>query len=51
MTYGLTIDCLLDKGNTYITLPILSDEIKAKKIMISPESLYDSLNNLNTTDF
>ena len=50
MTYGLTIDCLLDKGNTYITLPILSDEIKAKKIMISPESLYDSLNNLNTTE-
>lgn len=50
MAYGLTIDCLLDNHNSYITLPSLSDEIKAKNIMLSPESLFDSLSNLNTSE-
>ena len=47
MTYGLAIDCLLDNKNSYITLMSLSNEIKAKNIMLSPERLHSTLMELN----
>lgn len=50
MTYGLTIDCLLDCNNGYITLTSLSKHIKSKNIILSPETIYDSLSQLKTSE-
>lgn len=46
MAYGLTIDCLLDNKNNFVTLAMISKEIDKKNIIISPEELYDSLAQL-----
>lgn len=50
MTYGLTLDCLLSNDNQYITLSSLSNYIKAKNIDLSPETLFDSLSQLKTSE-
>ena len=47
MTYGLVIDCLLDNKNSYVTLLSLSNEIKEKNIILSPERLHSTLMELN----
>ncbi|CDE58373.1 unknown [Prevotella sp. CAG:873] len=50
MTYGLTIDCLLGNDNQYITLSSLSNFIKTKNIDLSPETLFESLSQLKTSE-
>lgn len=46
-TYGLVIDCLLDNQNSFISLQEISKQIKAKNIMIEPETIHETLLHLN----
>lgn len=50
MSYSLTLDCLLDNNNAFITLASLSEKIKEKSIIMSPETLYLSLSQLKTAE-
>lgn len=50
MTYSLCLDCLLDNQNSYITLSSLSEHIKAKNIILSPETLFEPLSQLKTSE-